>query len=133
MWLYDGSRCCSPKGTKGIALDIEALNLKVVDVVDGDWEAAGVIVQTSPTAPSRTCWSRCPSANSRWRSACSTTIPRPTFDEAVREQNAKLSEGKNADLQKLISKGQTWTVELILVRTKTRRHEGSAVGRSGGD
>src|SRR3546814_15565507 len=32
------------KGTKGIALDAEALHLKTVDVVDGDWEAAGVIV-----------------------------------------------------------------------------------------
>src|SRR3546814_13309699 len=32
------------KGAKGIALDNEALELKVVDVVDGDWQAAGVIV-----------------------------------------------------------------------------------------
>src|SRR3546814_9845974 len=32
------------KGTKGIALDAEALHLKTVEVVDGDWEAAGVIV-----------------------------------------------------------------------------------------
>ena len=37
--------------------------------------------------------------------------PRPTFDRAVTEQNAKLSEGKRADMQALLSKGQTWTVE----------------------
>ena len=31
-------------GTKGITLDRQALSLKVVDVVDGDWQAADVIV-----------------------------------------------------------------------------------------
>ena len=36
--------------------------------------------------------------------------PRPTFEAAVVEQNAKASEGKVADLQALISKGQNWTV-----------------------
>jgi 2-oxoglutarate ferredoxin oxidoreductase subunit beta len=37
--------------------------------------------------------------------------PRPTFDRAVTDQNAKLSEGKRADMQALLSRGQTWTVE----------------------
>jgi len=36
--------------------------------------------------------------------------PRPTFESAVVEQNAKASEGKKPDLQALVSKGQTWTV-----------------------
>jgi 2-oxoglutarate ferredoxin oxidoreductase subunit beta len=37
--------------------------------------------------------------------------PRPTFDGAVIAQNEAVSSGKTPDLQKLISKGQTWTVE----------------------
>jgi 2-oxoglutarate ferredoxin oxidoreductase subunit beta len=37
--------------------------------------------------------------------------PAPTFDSAVVAQNAAASEGKVADLQKLVSKGQTWQVE----------------------
>jgi 2-oxoglutarate ferredoxin oxidoreductase subunit beta len=37
--------------------------------------------------------------------------PRPTFDRAVTEQNAKLSEGKKPDLQALLNRGQTWVVE----------------------
>ena len=37
--------------------------------------------------------------------------PRPTYDSAVIEQNAALSAGKTPDLQALIAKGQTWTVE----------------------
>ena len=36
--------------------------------------------------------------------------PRPTFEAAVVEQNAKVSEGKTPNLQTLLTKGQTWTV-----------------------
>ena len=36
--------------------------------------------------------------------------PRPTFNDAVTAQNASASEGKTADLGKLLGKGQTWTV-----------------------
>ena len=36
---------------------------------------------------------------------------RPTFESAVVEQNAAAAEGKTPDLQKLVSKGQTWQVE----------------------
>ena len=37
--------------------------------------------------------------------------PRPTFESAVVEQNAKAAEGKAPDLQALVAKGQTWQVE----------------------
>jgi 2-oxoglutarate ferredoxin oxidoreductase subunit beta len=37
--------------------------------------------------------------------------PAPTFDSAVIEQNAAAATGKKADLQALVSKGQTWQVE----------------------
>jgi 2-oxoglutarate ferredoxin oxidoreductase subunit beta len=37
--------------------------------------------------------------------------PAPTFDSAVLEQNEAASKGKTADLQGLVSKGQTWMVE----------------------
>jgi 2-oxoglutarate ferredoxin oxidoreductase subunit beta len=37
--------------------------------------------------------------------------PAPTFDSAVIEQNAAAGAGKKADLQALVSKGQTWMVE----------------------
>jgi 2-oxoglutarate ferredoxin oxidoreductase subunit beta len=36
--------------------------------------------------------------------------PRPTFESAVIEQNARASEGKEPSLAKLLAKGQTWTV-----------------------
>jgi 2-oxoglutarate ferredoxin oxidoreductase subunit beta len=37
--------------------------------------------------------------------------PAPTFESAVLEQNREAASGKSADLQKLVSKGQTWMVE----------------------
>jgi 2-oxoglutarate ferredoxin oxidoreductase subunit beta len=37
--------------------------------------------------------------------------PAPTFETAVVEQNVTAASGKQADLQKLVSKGQTWMVE----------------------
>jgi 2-oxoglutarate ferredoxin oxidoreductase subunit beta len=37
--------------------------------------------------------------------------PAPTFESAVLEQNQAAASGKAADLQKLVSKGQTWMVE----------------------
>jgi len=37
--------------------------------------------------------------------------PAPTFDSAVIEQNEAAAKGKAADLQALVSKGQTWMVE----------------------
>jgi len=37
--------------------------------------------------------------------------PAPTFEAAVREQNQAAASGKAADLQALVSKGQTWMVE----------------------
>jgi 2-oxoglutarate ferredoxin oxidoreductase subunit beta len=37
--------------------------------------------------------------------------PAPTFDSAVIKQNTELSAGKNPDLDALLKKGQTWTVQ----------------------
>ena len=37
--------------------------------------------------------------------------PAPTFDSAVLEQNAAPPRASPADLQALVSKGQTWMVE----------------------
>jgi 2-oxoglutarate ferredoxin oxidoreductase subunit beta len=37
--------------------------------------------------------------------------PRPTFERAVVDQNETVSKGKTPNLQALLAKGQTWTVE----------------------
>jgi 2-oxoglutarate/2-oxoacid ferredoxin oxidoreductase subunit beta len=111
LWLQDGQPMLFDSGTKGIALDAEALTLKVVDVADGDWAAAGVIVHNVKNRAVAHMLVEMPFGEFPMALGVLYDDPRPTFDAAVTEQNVKLSEGKKADLQALISKGQTWTVE----------------------
>lgn len=112
IWLTQGEPMLFAGGAKGLTLDREALRLRVVDVVDGDWQAAGVIVHDQTN-------------KGLAQMLVEMTIehgfpvalgviydhPRPTFERAVVAQNAEAAKGKVADLQKLVSKGQTWQVE----------------------
>jgi 2-oxoglutarate/2-oxoacid ferredoxin oxidoreductase subunit beta len=109
--LAEGEPMLFAKGSKGIALDAEALTLKVVDVADGDWQAAGVIVHNVTNRSIAHMLVEMPFGEFPMALGVLYDDPRPTFNDAVVEQNAKLSEGKKPDLQALISKGQTWTVE----------------------
>jgi 2-oxoglutarate ferredoxin oxidoreductase subunit beta len=111
LWLAEGEPMLFAKGTKGIALDSDALTLKVVDVVDGDWQAAGVIVHNVTNRSIAHMLVEMPFGEFPMALGVLYDDPRPTFNDAVITQNMKLSEGKKADLQALISKGQTWTVE----------------------
>ena len=111
LWLQDGQPMLFDGGTKGIAMDMETLTLKVVDVAEGDWKAAGVIVHNVKNRAIAHMLVEMPFGEFPMALGVLYDDPRPTFDAAVVEQNAKLSEGKTPDLQALISKGQTWTVE----------------------
>ena len=99
-------------GTKGLSLDGKDLKLHVVDVVEGDWQAAGVITH-DVTNRGLAMMLVDMTVEDGFPVALGVIFdhPRPTFDRAVTEQNAALSKGKTADLQALLSKGQTWTVE----------------------
>jgi 2-oxoglutarate/2-oxoacid ferredoxin oxidoreductase subunit beta len=109
LWLENGRPMVFNNGTKGIALDVENLTLKVVDVVDGD--AAGVIVHDVTNRAVAHMLVEMPLGAFPMALGVLYDDPRPTFDSAVVEQNAALSAGKKPDLQALISKGQTWTVD----------------------
>ena len=113
LWLKHGEPMLfgSEKagGIKGIALDRDALALKVVDVPGGDWQAAGVIVHDQTN---RSVAHMLVELGAGFPVALGVLYddPRPTFEAAVVEQNAAVSAGKTPDLQKLVSKGQTWMV-----------------------
>ncbi|MBP6379375.1 MAG: 2-oxoacid:ferredoxin oxidoreductase subunit beta [Sphingorhabdus sp.] len=111
LWLQDGQPMLFDGGSKGIAMDMETLTLKVVGVAEGDWQAAGVIVHNVKNRAIAHMLVEMPFGEFPMALGVLYDDPRPTFDSAVTEQNAKLSEGKKPDLQALISKGQTWTVE----------------------
>jgi 2-oxoglutarate/2-oxoacid ferredoxin oxidoreductase subunit beta len=110
LWLENGQPMLFAKGTKGIALDADALTLKVVDVVDGDWQAAGVIVHNVTNRSIAHMLVEMPFGEFPMALGVLYDDPRPTFNDAVVAQNAAVSEGKVADLSNLLVKGQTWTV-----------------------
>ena len=111
LWLKNGEPMLFNGGTQGIALDIEALNLKVVDVVDGDWQAAGVIVHDLTNRSIAHMLVEMPFGPFPMALGVIYDDPRPTYETAVLEQDARMNEGKSANLAKLLAKGQTWTVE----------------------
>jgi 2-oxoglutarate ferredoxin oxidoreductase subunit beta len=114
LWLRDGEPMLfgSEKsgGTFGIALDAEKLTLKVVEVVDGDWQAAGVIVHDVRNRSVAHMLVELPFGPFPMALGVIYDDPRPTFEAAVHEQNAAASKGKTANLAALLAKGQTWTV-----------------------
>jgi 2-oxoglutarate/2-oxoacid ferredoxin oxidoreductase subunit beta len=111
LWLQNGEPMVFAKGNQGIALDAEKLTLKVVDVVDGDWQAAGVIVHDVTNRSIAHMLVEMPFGPFPMALGVLYDDPRPTYEDAVLGQDAKMREGKNTDLARLLAKGQTWTVE----------------------
>ena len=110
LLLADGGPMLFDKGAKGITLDRETLSLKVVDVIDGDWQAADVIVHDVTNRSVAHMLIEMPFGEFPMAIGVLYDDPRPTFDEAVTAQNEQAAKGKTADLQALLKKGQTWTV-----------------------
>lgn len=98
-------------GAKGIAVDHATITLKVVDVADGDWQAAGVIVHDVTNRAVAHMLVEMPFGAFPMALGVIYDDPRPTLEDAVRAQIEAASQGRVPDLQKLVSKGQTWTVE----------------------
>ncbi len=111
LWVEHGKPMLFAGGTKGIAMDTQALTLKVVDVVDGDWQSAGVIVHDVTNRAVAHMLVEMPFGPFPMALGILYDDPMPTFDEAVIAQNEAASAGKKPDLQSLISKGQTWVVD----------------------
>jgi 2-oxoglutarate ferredoxin oxidoreductase subunit beta len=110
LWLKAGEPMLFAGGTRGITLDREALTLKVVDVAEGDWQAAGVIVHEPANKAVAHMLIDMPFGPFPMALGVIYDDPAPTFDSAVRAQNAEAAAGKTADLQALVAKGQSWHV-----------------------
>ncbi|HWU96110.1 MAG TPA: thiamine pyrophosphate-dependent enzyme, partial [Sphingomonas sp.] len=111
LWAEHGKPLLFAGGTKGLTLDMHSLTLKVVDVTEGDWEAAGVIVHNVTNRAIAHMLVEMPFGPFPMALGVLYDDPAPTFESAVVAQNRAASEGKAADLQKLVSKGQTWMVD----------------------
>ena len=106
LWLTAGEKMLFAGGSKGIALDVATLNLKVVP---GD--SPEVIVHDPKNRSVAHMLVEMPGDAFPVALGVIYDDPRPTFDSAVIEQNAAIAAGKTPDLQKLVSQGQTWQVE----------------------
>jgi 2-oxoglutarate ferredoxin oxidoreductase subunit beta len=115
LWVKDGEPMLfgSEKsgGVRGIALDMDTLSLKVVDVVDGDWQAAGVIVHNVKNRAIAHMLVEMPFGPFPMALGVIYDDPRPTYEATVLAQDAQARAGKSANLAKLLAKGQTWTVD----------------------
>ena len=115
LWLYHDQPMLfgSEKsgGTKGLKVNLDHLHLEVVDVLDGDWQAAGVIVHDVTNRALAHMLVEMPFGPFPMALGVLYDDPRPTFEHELLGQDAKMTEGKQANLAKLLSKGQTWTVE----------------------
>jgi 2-oxoglutarate ferredoxin oxidoreductase subunit beta len=107
LWLKAGEKMLFDGGAKGLALDCERLCLKIVEGDD-----PSVIVH-DPTNKGMAAMLIEMRQDEGFPVALGVIYedPRPTFEAAVIEQNKAAASGKKADLQALVSKGQTWLVE----------------------
>ena len=110
LWLQNGEPMLFAGGTQGIALDREALRLKVVPVENGDWQAAGVIVHDVTNRSIAHMLVEMPFGPFPMALGVLYDDPRPTFETAVAEERARSSAGKEPNLAKLLGMGQSWTV-----------------------
>jgi 2-oxoglutarate ferredoxin oxidoreductase subunit beta len=110
LWLEDGQPMLFAGGTKGIALDRDLLELKVVEVADGDWEAAGVIVHNVKNRSIAHMLVEAPFGPFPMALGVLYDDPRPIFESAVAAERERSVDGKTADFAALLAKGQTWTV-----------------------
>jgi 2-oxoglutarate ferredoxin oxidoreductase subunit beta len=112
IWLEHGQPMLFANGTLGLKLNAQDLRLEIVNVENGDWQAAGVIVhdQTNKGIAQMLIEME---VEQGFPVALGVIYnhPRPTFERAVQDQNRAASEGKKPDLQKLVAKGQTWMVD----------------------
>ena len=80
-------------------------------MIDGDWQAAGVIVHNVKNRAIAHMLVEMPFGPFPMALGVIYDDPRPTYEQAVLDQDVRLNEGKQANLAKLLAKGQTWTVE----------------------
>ena len=106
LWVEHGKPLVYAGGTKGLALDRERLTLKVVEASDPE-----VLVHDKANRTVAHLLVEMPFGAFPMALGVLYEDPAPTFESAVVAQNAQASAGKQANLAKLLAKGQTWMVD----------------------
>jgi len=98
-------------GSKGLRLNLDRLAFEVVDVANGDWKAAGVMVHDVANRMLAHLLVELPAGSFPVALGVIYDSPAATFEGAVVAQNLAAAKGKTPDLAALIAKGQTWQVD----------------------
>jgi 2-oxoglutarate ferredoxin oxidoreductase subunit beta len=106
LWLKPGEKMLFDGGAKGIALDRERLELKIVEGDD-----PGVLIHDPTNRGVAAMLILMPPETFPVALGVIYDNPATTFESAVIEQNETAAAGKAPDLQALVAKGQTWMVE----------------------
>ena len=110
IWLASGQPMLFANDTKGLRLDRARLQLEVVPVTDGDWQAADVLVHDETSRPLAQLLIDMPFGTFPMALGVIYCDPATSFDEAVVAQNRLASAGKKRDLQALLGSGETWSI-----------------------
>lgn len=110
VYCRDGEPLLFAGGAKGLAFDMAKLSLKVVDVVDGDWYAAEVLVHDVRNRGLAHLLVEMPFGPYPMALGVIHDDPAPTFESAVIAERENHAATKPADLGQLLARGQTWTV-----------------------
>jgi 2-oxoglutarate/2-oxoacid ferredoxin oxidoreductase subunit beta len=110
IWLQHGQPMLFAKGKKGLKLDPEHLRLEVVEVADGDWKAAGVLVHDETNRIVAELLVGMPAGNFPIALGVLYCDPAPAYCSAVTALDQKVAAGKKRDLQMLLRAGETWSV-----------------------
>ncbi len=107
--LEHGKPMLFANGTKGLKLNRETLRLEVVDVVDGD--VSQVIVHDETNKAVANMLIDMPFGEFPVALGVIYCDPAPSFDAEMEELEAKLANGKAADFNALLRRGQSWEVK----------------------
>lgn len=111
LWLEAGKPMLFANGTKGLKLNPQSLTLEVVSLVEQDPQAAGVLVHDETNRSVAQLLIDMPFGSFPVALGVIYCDPALAFDRSITEQNRKASAGKQRDLNALLRKGDTWSVE----------------------
>ena len=96
VWVKHGEPMLFAKGAKGLRLNREELRLEVVEVTNGDWQAAGVLVHDETSKTIAQLLIDMPADGFPLALGVIYCDPMPTFDGAMTALNEKVAAARTA-------------------------------------
>lgn len=111
IWVKHGEPLLFDGGKKGLRLDRQKLAMEIVDVVDGAWQAADVLVHDETNRIVAKLLIELPTSTFPMALGVIYCDPAPTLDDGVHGQNRAVASGRKRDLQALLASGETWEIK----------------------